>query len=92
LKSAGIFYSHEPFADPIGIVAAAIALAQNLSAYADALYSWNRTTANDQVIGSIGLFQQIKGWELHAGYRHLQTLGSRHPHALDLRLRSKRIF
>jgi len=44
-------------------------------AYADALYRWNRTTANDQVIASIGFFQQIKGWELDAGYRHLQTLG-----------------
>jgi len=45
-----------------------------LGAYGDALYRWNRTTANDQYIVSIGLFQQIKGWELDAGYRHLQTL------------------
>lgn len=44
-------------------------------AYADALYRWNRTTANDQVIASVGFFQKIKGWELDAGYRHLQTLG-----------------
>lgn len=44
-------------------------------AYADALYRWNRTTANDQVIASVGLFQKIKGWELDAGYRHLQTIG-----------------
>ena len=43
-------------------------------AYGDALYRWNRTTGNDQCIASIGLFQQIKGWELDAGYRHLQTL------------------
>jgi hypothetical protein len=43
--------------------------------YGDILYRWNRTTANDQVIGSIGFFQQIKGWELDAGYRRLQTLG-----------------
>jgi hypothetical protein len=43
-------------------------------AYADALYRWNRTTANDQVIASAGFLQQIKGWELDAGYRHLQTL------------------
>ena len=45
-----------------------------LGAYADALYRWNRTTDNDQYIVAIGLFQQIKGWELDAGYRHLQTL------------------
>ncbi|HZL13977.1 MAG TPA: hypothetical protein VFC85_07510 [Verrucomicrobiae bacterium] len=43
-------------------------------AYGDLLYRWNRTTGNDQVIGSIGFFQQIKGWELDAGYRRLQTL------------------
>jgi hypothetical protein len=45
-----------------------------LGAYGDALYRWNRTTGNDQYIAAIGLFQQIKGWELDAGYRHLQTL------------------
>jgi hypothetical protein len=43
-------------------------------AYADALYRWNRTTGNDQYIISFGLMQQIKGWELNAGYRHMQTL------------------
>lgn len=42
--------------------------------YGDALYRWNRTTGNDQYIASIGLFQQIKRWELDVGYRHLQTL------------------
>jgi hypothetical protein len=42
--------------------------------YADALYRWNRTTGNDQYITVIGLFQQIKGWELDAGFRHLQTI------------------
>lgn len=46
-------------------------------AYGDALYRWNRTTANDQYITSFGFFQQIKGWELDAGYRHLQTIGGR---------------
>ncbi len=45
-----------------------------LGAYTDLLYRWNKTTANDQYIASIGLFQQIKGWELDVGYRHLQTL------------------
>jgi hypothetical protein len=44
-----------------------------LGTYADGLYRWNRTTGNDQYITVIGLFQQIKGWELDAGYRHLQT-------------------
>ncbi len=43
-------------------------------AYGDALYRWNRTTGNDQYIASLGLFQQIKAWELDVGYRHLQTL------------------
>jgi len=42
--------------------------------YGDALYRWNRTTANDQVIASVGFFQQLKGWELDAGYRRLQTI------------------
>ena len=45
-----------------------------LGAYGDALYRWNRTTGNDQYITVVGLFQKIKGWELDAGYRHLQTL------------------
>ena len=45
-----------------------------LGGYADGLYRWNRTTGNDQYIVSVGLFQQIKGWELDAGYRHLQTI------------------
>jgi hypothetical protein len=43
-------------------------------AYGDALFRWNRTTGNDQYIATIGLFQQIKNWELDAGYRHLQTI------------------
>ncbi len=42
--------------------------------YFDGLFRWNRTTHNDQYIADIGLFQQIKGWELDVGYRHLQTL------------------
>lgn len=45
-----------------------------LGAYGDGLYRWNRTTGNDQYIVSFGLFQQIKGWELSAGFRHLQTI------------------
>jgi len=47
---------------------------QGFGAYGDALYRWNRTTGNDQYIVSVGFFQQIKGWELDAGYRHLQTI------------------
>ena len=42
--------------------------------FGDLLYRWNRTTGNDQYIAAVGLFQQIKGWELDAGYRHLQTI------------------
>ena len=45
-----------------------------LGAYADGLFRWNRTTGNDQYITVLGLFQQVKGWELDVGYRHLQTL------------------
>ena len=45
-----------------------------LGAYGDALYRWNFTTGNDQYITVIGLFQQIKGWELDVGYRHLQSV------------------
>ena len=45
-----------------------------LGAYGDGLFRWNRTTGNNQYILSAGLFQQIKGWELDVGYKHLQTL------------------
>jgi hypothetical protein len=45
-----------------------------LGAYGDALFRWNHTTANDLYIVSAGLFQQIKSWELDAGYRHLGSI------------------
>ncbi|EEF63195.1 hypothetical protein [Pedosphaera parvula] len=45
-----------------------------LGVYGDGLFRWNRTTHNDQYIVSTGLFQQIKGWELNVGYRHLGTI------------------
>lgn len=45
-----------------------------LGVYGDALYRWNRTTGNDQYMIAVGLFQQIKGWELDVGYRHMQTI------------------
>jgi len=45
-----------------------------LGVYGDALYRWNRTTGNDQYMVALGLFQQIKGWELDVGYRHMQTI------------------
>jgi hypothetical protein len=48
-----------------------------LGAYADALFRWNRTTGNDQYFTVIGLFQQIRGWELDVGYRHFQTISGR---------------
>ena len=44
-----------------------------LGVYGDALYRWNMTTENDNYIVAVGVFQQIRGWELDAGYRHLQT-------------------
>ena len=45
-----------------------------LGVYADGLFRWNRTTLNNQYMTVIGLFQQIKGWELDVGYRHMQTI------------------
>lgn len=39
--------------------------------YGDALYRWNHTTHNDHYIASIGFLQNIKGWELDAGFRRL---------------------
>ncbi|MCX8089381.1 MAG: hypothetical protein N3I86_00370 [Verrucomicrobiae bacterium] len=47
---------------------------QGLGAYFDGLFRWNKTSANDQYIVALGLFQQIKGWELHAGWRHLGSI------------------
>ena len=48
-----------------------------LGAYSDALFRWNHTTANDLYIVSFGLFQQIKNWELDAGYRHLGSISGK---------------
>jgi len=45
-----------------------------LGCYGDALYAWNDTTGNDNYITSIGLFQQYKGLEIDAGWRHLQFI------------------
>ena len=45
-----------------------------LGAYGDLLYRWNMTTENDNYMIAVGLFQQIKGWELDAGYMHMQTV------------------
>jgi hypothetical protein len=50
---------------------------EGLGFYGDALFRWNRTTHNDQYIVSAGLFQQIQGWELNAGYRHLGTVAGK---------------
>ena len=43
-------------------------------AYSDFIFRWNKTSANDHYIASVGLFQQFKGWELDVGYRHLQAV------------------
>jgi len=45
-----------------------------LGVYTDSLFRWNHTSANDCYIVTIGLFQQIKCWELDAGYRHLGSI------------------
>jgi hypothetical protein len=42
--------------------------------WGDLLYRWEHTDGADQYIAAIGVFQQIKNWELDLGYRHLQTL------------------
>ena len=42
-------------------------------AWGDLLYRWEHTDGNDQYITAIGLFQQIKSWELDVGWRHLQA-------------------
>jgi hypothetical protein len=42
--------------------------------WGDVLYRWEHTIGADQYMASVGLFQQIQGWELDIGYRHLQTL------------------
>ncbi len=43
-----------------------------LGVWGDVLYRWMHTNGNDQYITALGLFQQIRGWELDVGYRHLQ--------------------
>jgi hypothetical protein len=47
---------------------------KGLGSYADGLFRWNHTSANDLYIVSLGLFQQIQRWELDAGYRHLGSI------------------
>ncbi len=42
--------------------------------WGDALYRWEHTIGADQYITAAGLFQQIRGWELDVGYRHLQSI------------------
>ena len=45
-----------------------------LGLYGDGLFRYNMTTGNNQYIIAAGLFQEIKGWEIDFGYKHLQTL------------------
>jgi hypothetical protein len=45
-----------------------------LGIYGDGLFRYNRTIGNSQYIIAAGLFQEIKGWEVDFGYKHLQTL------------------
>src|SRR5437588_11491846 len=44
-----------------------------LGVWGDALYRWMHTNGNDQYMLGIGLFQEIKGWELDAGFQHLEA-------------------
>jgi hypothetical protein len=50
---------------------------KGFGAYADALFRWNHTSANDLYIVNFGFFQQIKNWELDAGYRHLGSVAGK---------------
>lgn len=77
----GSFDEEFPFAPGVGSAAIEPELLarkhfgwQGFGAYADGLFRWNRTSANDQYIIAFGFFQQIKGWELNAGLRHLQSI------------------
>jgi hypothetical protein len=45
-----------------------------LGLYGDGEFRYNMTVGNSQYIIAAGLFQQIKGWEIDFGYKHLQTL------------------
>jgi len=47
---------------------------KGLGIYSDGLFRWNHTSGNDLYIVMAGLFQQIKRWELSAGYRHLHSI------------------
>jgi len=42
--------------------------------WGDVLYRWEHTIGADQYIAAGGCFQQIKGWEIDGGLRHLQTI------------------
>jgi hypothetical protein len=42
--------------------------------WGDVFYRWEHTIGADQYAAAVGLFQQIKGWELDVGYRHFQSL------------------
>lgn len=47
---------------------------EGFGGWGDILYRWEHTSGADQYIAAVGVFQQIKSWELDVGYRHLQTL------------------
>jgi hypothetical protein len=47
---------------------------QGFGVWGDILYRWMKTTGVDQFIAAAGIFQEIKGWSLHVGYRRLQCL------------------
>jgi len=45
-----------------------------LGGYFDGLFRWNQTTGNNEYMVSVGMFQQVGGWELDAGYVHWQAI------------------
>jgi hypothetical protein len=47
---------------------------KGFGAYADGLFRWNHTSANDHYIVAAGFFQKFEDWEIDAGYRHLGTV------------------
>jgi len=77
----GSFDEHFPFAPGMNSAAIEPELLvrkhfgwQGFGAYADGLFRWNKTSANDLYVMSVGLFQEIKNWQLNVGYRHMQCI------------------
>src|SRR5271157_2756497 len=46
---------------------------KGLGVWGDVFYRWEHTIGADQYAAAVGLFQQIRGWELDVGFRHFQV-------------------